>query len=103
MHLKVSDPKLARILGMNPRQIARIRRMEWWPTQHSSVYESCLLFMRLWVSLGAIVGDDRRAASWLHSRSPHIPARRVVDYLDKPGGLAEVVALLESRYVWGAA
>lgn len=93
--LEISHALLAKILGVSPATITRLygggylldpRRKEW---------ELALLFVRVFRSLDAIVGNQQTARQWLDSHNLSLGSRPI-DLLPIAEGLVRVVHYLDA-------
>ncbi|MET0282698.1 MAG: antitoxin Xre/MbcA/ParS toxin-binding domain-containing protein [Steroidobacteraceae bacterium] len=94
--LGLSQAALADVLGVSPATASRIvaggytlqpaRKREW---------EFALLFVRLFRSLDAIVGNDRDAQSWLRDHNRALAARPL-DLIRSAEGLIRVLHYLDA-------
>jgi uncharacterized protein (DUF2384 family) len=93
--LGLKDADIARILGVSPATLSRLRNHERAISPASKEGELALLLVRIYRSLDGILGEDREAMrAWFHDNNRHlrgIPAElvrtapglvRVVEYLD---------------------
>jgi hypothetical protein len=94
--LELNQSMLAAILGVSGPTISRLangsyqlqpsRRREW---------EFALLFVRLYRSLGALVGNDADARTWLRNENLALGARPL-DLIDGAEGLVRVLQYLDA-------
>lgn len=94
-HLGVPDGRLARILGLSPATVSRMRQGHYCLDPAQKPFELAVLFLRLYRSLDAIAGGDEEVArAWLRNDNtalagPPLQAiasiagmMHVIDYLD---------------------
>jgi transcriptional regulator with XRE-family HTH domain len=96
--LEISQKKLAVILGVSESTISRIKRKSFaLQRTGGKAFELAQLFVRLYISLDAIVGGDEAAAkAWLGNRND-VFRERPIDLLDSVRGLVSVVQYLDQR------
>lgn len=78
--LDVSQKELARILGLSEATVSRLGSGKLLVNPTSKEGELALLFIRVYRSLDAIVGDEIKARAWFHAPNAHlggVPAHRV--------------------------
>ncbi|HYD87692.1 MAG TPA: antitoxin Xre/MbcA/ParS toxin-binding domain-containing protein [Vitreimonas sp.] len=94
--LGLSNAALARILGVSPATITRLRAGEYLLRADAKEFELAMLFVRLFRSLDAIMGsDDEASKSWL--RAPNRAfGGRPIDRILTVTGLVDVVAYLDA-------
>ena len=93
--LGLKDVDIARVLGVSPSTLSRLRNQERTISPESKEGELALLLVRIFRSLDGILGEDREAMrAWFHETNRHlrgVPAElvrntaglvRVVEYLD---------------------
>ena len=97
--LGVSRATLAKVLGVSPATITRLYAGSYRLERQVKAWELGLLFVRLFRSLDAIVGDEATARQWLANENRALNARpadlivtteglvRVVHYLDASRGI----------------
>lgn len=98
--LEVSDPELAKVLGVSPSSVSRLSRRSRTIDPESKEGELALLFLRVFRSLDALLGSDaEKCRRWLRVYNHHlagVPADllrsregivHVIDYLDAQRGL----------------
>jgi hypothetical protein len=83
--LGVSGPTISR-LANGSYQLQPSRRREW---------EFALLFVRLYRSLGALVGNDADARTWLRNENLALGARPL-DLIDGAEGMVRVLQYLDA-------
>lgn len=94
-HLGLSDAELAKIIGTSASSISRVRSAERGIEPSTKEGELALLFVRMYRSLDALLGDADAAAKWLHADNVHlggVPA----ELLRKPDGLVHVIQYLDA-------
>jgi transcriptional regulator with XRE-family HTH domain len=94
--LGLTQSALADVLGMSPATASRLvggsymlqptRKREW---------EFALLFVRLYRSLDAIVGNERDVQTWLRSEN-HALGQRPLDLIRSAEGLVRVLQYLDA-------
>jgi transcriptional regulator with XRE-family HTH domain len=94
--LGLTQSALAEVLGMSPATASRLvggsymlqptRKREW---------EFALLFLRLYRSLDAIVGNERDAQTWLRNEN-HALGQRPLDLIRSAEGLVRVLQYLDA-------
>lgn len=97
--LAISRSELAKILGLSPATVTRLYSGTYRLDSNRKEWEFALLFVRMFRSLNAIVGDEQTARLWLNSENNGLNGRpteiirhteglvRVVHYLDASCGL----------------
>ncbi len=77
--LDVSQKELARLLGVSEATVSRFASGKVIETDRKEG-ELALLFLRVYRSLDALVGDEAKARAWFHANNDHlggVPAERV--------------------------
>lgn len=77
--LDVSQKDLARILGVSEATVSRLASGKTLDLDRKEG-ELALLFVRVFRSLDALVGDEAKARAWFHAHNDHlggVPAERV--------------------------
>lgn len=77
--LDVSQKELARILGVSEATVSRLASGKTLDLDRKEG-ELALLFVRVFRSLDALVGDEAKARAWFHAHNDHlggVPAERV--------------------------
>lgn len=77
--LDVSQKELARILGVSEATVSRLASGKTLELDRKEG-ELALLFVRVFRSLNALVGDEGKARAWFHAHNDHlggVPAERV--------------------------
>src|SRR5215207_2483265 len=67
--LNLKNTDLARIIGLSEPTVSRMKRGEYPLDPAQKPFELALLFVRLYRSLDAVVGDDSVAAAWLVNKN----------------------------------
>jgi predicted transcriptional regulator len=95
--LQLSNAEMARVIGVSPPTITRMRRGQFALDEDTKPFELAVLFVRVYRSLDAIVGgDDAVAAKWL--RAPNIVMKeKPVNLVQKVMGLIHVLQYLDTR------
>lgn len=96
-HLGIPNRTLARILGLSEASLSRLRAGDFTLSPESKPFELCVLFLRLYRGLDAIVGGDAIAArSWL--RGPNTALHETpIQLIQTITGLAQTVQYVDSR------
>jgi hypothetical protein len=95
--LGVSGQVLAKVVGLSPPTVSRIRSRQFSLTRDPKAFELAVLFVRMYRSLDAIVGGDRSvAAAWLGNHNTALDARPI-DLIQTVSGLTHVISYLDSR------
>lgn len=93
--LDVKDAQLATILGPSAASISRIRQSGRGIDPRRKEGELALLFVRMYRSLDALLGDTESCRRWLHADNVHlggVPAERI----RSAEGLVNVVGYLDA-------
>ncbi|WP_044560187.1 MbcA/ParS/Xre antitoxin family protein [Azospirillum sp. B4] len=95
--LDVSDAALARIIGVSPPSLSRLRKGAFKLTRKDKAFELALLFIRMFRGLDAITGgDDASSRSWM--RAENLALRgRPIDLAQTIVGLASLVSYVDAR------
>lgn len=93
--LEISRALLARILGVSPPTITRLYNGEYTLDERRKEWEFALLFVRVFRSLDAIVGDEKSARQWLTSENRALNGRPL-DLIRQTEGLVRVVHYLDA-------
>lgn len=93
--LEVSRSLLARVLGVSPATITRLYAGGYRLEQSRKEWEFALLFVRLYRSLDAIVGNDRDAQTWLRNDNLALGARPL-ELIRSAEGLVRVLHYLDA-------
>ena len=94
--LGLSQAVLAEILGVSPATASRLKAGGYslQPTRKRE-WEFALLFVRLFRSLDAIVGNDRDARTWLNGENRALGGRPI-DLMRSAEGLVSVLHYLDA-------
>lgn len=93
--LDVSRAALADILCVSPLTITRLYSGEYRLEQNRKEWDLALLFVRAFLSLESLIGDEGTARKWLHSHNPGLNGRPI-DSIKNTEGLVRVVEYLEA-------
>ena len=95
--LDLSGKDLARILGVSEPTVSRMRKDKFRLEEGSKSFELGALFIRLFRSLDAITGGDRKVANaWLRNENKALGGRPL-DQIMTISGLTLDLAYLDSR------
>lgn len=95
--LDVSNAVLARILGVSPASISRLKNGTYLVSTGTKPFELAQLFVRLFRSLDAITGsDDNASRSWLHTHNLVLNGRPI-DLVQTVAGLTSALSYVDSR------
>ncbi len=95
--LDLTNAELARILGVSPSYVSKLRSGASTIQAESKTGELGVLFVRGFRSLDAIVGgDERTACNWLRNMNTALSAKPI-DLLMSVSGLVAVVEYLDQR------
>ncbi|MCY3727200.1 MAG: DUF2384 domain-containing protein [Rhodobacteraceae bacterium] len=95
--LELSGKDLARILGVSEPTVSRMRKSKFLLEEGSKSFELGALFVRLFRSLDAITGGDRKVANaWLRNKNMALGGRPL-DQIMTISGLTLGLAYLDSR------
>lgn len=95
--LELSGKDLARILGVSEPTVSRMRKDKFRLEEGSKSFELGALFIRLFRSLDAITGGDRKVANaWLRNENKALGGRPL-DQIMTISGLTLDLAYLDSR------
>jgi len=95
--LDLTDAELASVLGISAASVSRLGRTREIPTTGTEA-QLAVLFIRMYRSLDALLGDTEHCRKWLHSANSHlsgVPAElirtvqglvHVTEYLDAMRG-----------------
>lgn len=92
--LSISQPLLAQILGVSPATVTRFYAGDYHLEPSRKEWECARLFVRLFLSLASIVGDENTARQWLFSENRALNARPI-DLIGHAEGLERVTCYLE--------
>jgi hypothetical protein len=93
--LGLSDGDLARVVGTSASSISRVRSSGRGIDPSAKEGELALLFVRMYRSLDALLGDSDTASRWFRAENLHlggVPAELV----RKPEGLVHVIQYLDA-------
>lgn len=93
--LDISEALLAKILGVSPVTVARMRSGEYTLDEQRKEWELALLFVRVFRSLDSIVGDEQAARKWLKSDNRGLNGRPI-DLIPRVEGLVNVARYLDA-------
>lgn len=94
--LDVQQRLLARVLGVSPASVSRMRSGAYFLDPQRKEWDLALLFVRLYRSLDSITaGREADARAWLHSENRALGARPA-DLLSDVTGLVHTVDYLDS-------
>ncbi|MTW18346.1 DUF2384 domain-containing protein [Rhodoplanes serenus] len=95
--LSVTARILATVIGVSEATVSRMKRGEFGLEPGTKPFELAVLFVRLFRSLDAITGGDRKvAATWLANPNTALDARPI-EKLQTVSGLVDVIAYLDAR------
>jgi hypothetical protein len=96
-YLGLNNLVLARILGLSPASVSRMRNGQYVLSRESKAFELAQLFVRLFRSLDSIVGGDGRSAqSWLASANSAL-GRPPIELIQTVRGLMATVSYVDTR------
>jgi DNA-binding XRE family transcriptional regulator len=96
-NLGISQKALAPILGVSESTVSRIRNGTFVLKRSTKTFDICVLFVRFYLLLDAIVGGDEAVArAWLNNRNEALQGRPI-DLLKSVCGLVSVVQYLDQR------
>lgn len=88
---------LALVIGVSEASVSRMKRGEFGLEPGTKPFELAILLLRLFRSLDAIAGGDRKvAASWIANPNIVLDARPI-EKLQTVSGLIDVIAYLDAR------
>lgn len=93
--LDVSGALLAKVLGVSPSTVTRLRSGDYTLDEHRKEWELALLFVRVFRSLDSIVGDEQTARKWLKSENRGLNGRPI-DLIPRAEGLVSVAHYLDA-------
>ena len=94
--LRLKNKNIARIIGVLEPTVSRMKRGDYPLDPAQKPFELALLFVRLYRSLDAVVGDDSVAAAWLVNKN--IALNGVpIQLIQKVDGLINVIQYLDAR------
>jgi transcriptional regulator with XRE-family HTH domain len=95
--LDVSQAALARVLGVSPAQVSRMRNGDAALSPGSKAFELGAYFVRLFRSLDSIVGGDEASArAWLANPNLALGAEPA-EKINTIAGLTDVIQYLDAR------
>jgi transcriptional regulator with XRE-family HTH domain len=95
--LGLTGETLAKILGVSPSSVSRLRTGDYALEPGRKDFEFAVLFVRMYRSLDAIVGGDNTvAAAWLRNQNTALNGRPI-ELIQTNLGLADVIRYLDSR------
>lgn len=95
--LEVTDKRLARIIGVSPATISRMRSGSYPLDKGQKPFELAVLFVRLYRSLDAAVGgDDTVAREWMANHNTALDGVPR-DLIQSVSGLTDAIQYLDSR------
>lgn len=95
--LDLHNAALARILGLSPASISRLKSGTFTLSPGTKPFELAQLFVRLFRSLDAITGsDDNASRSWLRARNLVLNGQPI-DLVQTVTGLTTVLSYVDSR------
>ncbi|WVN41782.1 antitoxin Xre-like helix-turn-helix domain-containing protein [beta proteobacterium MWH-UniP1] len=93
--LAISRALLAKVLGVSPATVTRMRSGGYSLDEHQKEWELALLFVRVSRSLDSIVGDEQTARKWLKSDNRGLNGRPI-DLIPRAEGLVSVAHYLDA-------
>ena len=95
--LQVNATALARVIGVSPASVSRMKQGDFTLAQSSKPFELGVLFVRLFRSLDSIVGGDGAVAqAWLRNENTALGGRPL-DLIQSIAGLTHVISYLDAR------
>ena len=94
--LGITNRKLANIIGVSPSTVTRLHSEGSYLVQGRKEWEMGVLFVRMFRSLDAIVGDTGTRA-WLESENSAFANRKPVDLIETAEGLVHVTNYLDAH------
>ena len=95
--LQMASATLARVIGVSPATVSRIRQGTITLQPESKPFELAALFVRVYRALDAIMGgDDAVSAKWLESYNTALKAKPI-EMIQTVAGLICVIQYLDSR------
>lgn len=94
--LGITNRKLANIIGVSPSTVTRLHSERSYLVQGRKEWEMGVLFVRMFRSLDAIVGDTGTRA-WLESENSAFANRKPVDMIETAEGLVHVTNYLDAH------
>jgi hypothetical protein len=93
--LEISRGLLAKMLGVSAPTVSRLYSGDYKLDERRKEWELALLFVRVFRSLDAVVGDEQTARQWLHSENRGLRGRPI-DLSAQTEGLVRVVHYLDA-------
>ncbi len=93
--LEISRGLLAKILGVSAPTVSRLYSGDYKLDERRKEWELALLFVRVFRSLDAVVGDEQTARQWLHSENRGLRGRPI-DLIAQTEGLVRVAHYLDA-------
>jgi len=95
--LSIKDKQLARIIGVSPATLSRMRGGTAPVDRGQKAFELAVLFLRLYRSLDAIVGgDDAVSRRWIANHNTALDGAPI-DLIQSVSGLTNVIQYLDAR------
>ena len=94
--LRLKNKDIARIIGVSEPTVSRMKRGDYPLDPAQKPFELALLFVRLYRSLDAVVGDDSVAAAWLVNKNTALNGVPI-QLIQKVDGLFNVIQYLDAR------
>ena len=94
--LRLKNKDIARIIGVSEPTVSRMKRGDYPLDPAQKPFELALLFVRLYRSLDAVVGDDGVAAAWLANKNTALNGVPI-QLIQKVDGLINVIQYLDAR------
>ena len=91
--LGISRTLLAKVLGLSPATVIRLYSGEYTLGERSKEWEFALLFVRVFCSLGSIVGDEVTVRKWMNSENRALNGKPI-DLICETEGLVRVINYL---------
>ena len=93
--LGLSDRQRARVIGVSPSTISRMNVGKAELGENTPPWQLAVLLVRLYRSLGALVGSDEQARLWLKAGNHHL-AGVPLERIQNIEGLVDVVRYLDA-------
>src|SRR5688572_5580246 len=95
--LQIKDKQLARIIGVSPATVSRMRNSQHPLDKDQKPFELAVLFIRLYRSLDAIAGgDDAVARAWIANRNT-VLGDAPIELIQSVSGLTNAIQYLDAR------
>jgi hypothetical protein len=95
--LQIKDKQLARIIGVSPATVSRMRNSRHPLDKDQKPFELAVLFIRLYRSLDAIAGgDDAVARAWIANRNTALDGAPI-ELIQSVSGLTNAIQYLDAR------